>query len=92
MNPIDFALHLSSFAAPACIVALLVAAGAPVAMKRSASSVGWRGSFATNFAAGLAVSAAGLWFFGNDGKMATYAAMVVAVATTQWLTGQGWRR
>jgi hypothetical protein len=26
----------------------------------------------------------GLWFFGHDGKMATYAALVLACASSQW--------
>jgi hypothetical protein len=37
------------------------------------------------------VLAAGLWVFGRDGKMATYAALVVVVGSTQWLMGGGWR-
>jgi hypothetical protein len=39
-------------------------------------------------ALGLAGSAAllgGLWFFGHDGKMVTYAALVLVCATVQWL-------
>jgi hypothetical protein len=39
----------------------------------------------------LVVLAAGLWWFGHDGKMATYAALAVAVATSQWLAGRAWR-
>jgi hypothetical protein len=37
------------------------------------------------------VLTAGLVFFGNDGKMATYAAMVLAAAVCQWVLGRGWR-
>jgi hypothetical protein len=33
----------------------------------------------------------GLFVFGRDGKMLTYGLLVVAVATTQWLSGRGWR-
>ena len=47
---------------------------------------------AVNFAAGLAVLAAGLWFFGRDGKMATYAALVIVMGTSQWLAGHARRR
>jgi len=35
--------------------------------------------------------ACGLWFFGNDGKMATYAAMVMLVASCQWVGVKAWR-
>jgi hypothetical protein len=41
---------------------------------------------------GVAVLAAGLWFFGRDGKMATYAALVVAVATCEWIGRRAWRQ
>jgi hypothetical protein len=37
------------------------------------------------------VLAAGLWHFGVDGKMATYAALVIAVASCQWICDPGWR-
>lgn len=92
VNPVDFALHLSSFAAPALAVALLVTSGARLALGRSGAALGWWGSFATNFIAGLVALAAGLGVFGNDGKMATYAALVVSVATCQWMIARGWRR
>jgi hypothetical protein len=39
----------------------------------------------------VAVLASGLWWFGRDGKMATYTALVIAVATCQWLSGRAWR-
>jgi hypothetical protein len=35
---------------------------------------------------------AGLWFFGRDGKMLTYAALVVASATVQWVMLGLWRK
>jgi hypothetical protein len=41
--------------------------------------------------AGLAALAAGLWYFGRDGKMAAYAALVLAVASAQWLVARAWR-
>jgi hypothetical protein len=91
LGPFDIADHLLSFAAPAFAVALLVTLAAPWFLPRRPRRLGWGARFAIAFAAGLAVLAAGLWFFGHDGKMATYAALVLAVATTEWLAGQGWR-
>ena len=80
-----------SFAAPALAVALLVAFGGrwllPAGAPRPA---GWV-LFAINFLAGLAALAVGLWYFGRDGKMASYAAMVLAVASAQWVGGRAWR-
>jgi hypothetical protein len=37
------------------------------------------------------VLGAGLWYFGVDGKMATYAGLAVAVASTQWVLCRAWR-
>src|SRR5262245_4651788 len=82
---------LLNFAAPALAVAVLVAAAARLLLPRDPQALGWLGSIAINFVAGLGVLAAGLWYFGRDGKMATYAALVLAVATSQWLAARAWR-
>jgi hypothetical protein len=34
---------------------------------------------------------AGLVIFEHDGKMATYAAMVLACASSQWIAAKAWR-
>jgi hypothetical protein len=54
-------------------------------MKKSPSAPGLLAQAAINFVAGALALGAGLWFFGNDGKMASYAAMVVVCATSQAL-------
>jgi hypothetical protein len=43
------------------------------------------------FIVNVLVLAAGLVLFGNDGKMATYAAMVLASAVCQWVLWRGWK-
>jgi hypothetical protein len=91
MGPFDLLIHLLNFAAPAVAVGFLAAAAARVLLPRQLGSVGWLMWVAINTIAGLAVSAAGLWHFGVDGKMATYAALVLAIASTQWLLVRGWR-
>jgi hypothetical protein len=83
--------HALSFAAPALVVALLVAAFAPFLLPRGGPRLSWWAAAGLNFAAGLAVLAAGLWWFGRDGKMATYALLVLVTATVLWLGGRGWR-
>ncbi len=87
MAPLDLANHLLNFSLPALIVGLLVAWIAPMVMKgvvrrRLVVHAG------ANVLAGLAALTAGLWYFGNDGKMATYAAMVLIIGTTQWLLSE----
>ena len=92
MGPVDFVIHLLNFAAPAAAVALAVALGARFIMPKPAPGRGWRAHAAINFAAGLLALGAGLAWFGRDGKMATYAALVGAVALSQWIAGRGWKR
>jgi hypothetical protein len=92
MGPIDFLLHLLGFLAPAFGVALGVVLGARVLMGAGAKAVSIRKAFAINFAAGTAVLVAGLAYFGHDGKMLTYAALVAVVATTHWLLSRAWAR
>ena len=84
-------LHLLSFAAPAVAVALLAALAAHVLMPRRPASYPWWGQAAINSVVGVLVLGAGLWHFGVDGKMATYAALVLAVASCQWMLIRGWR-
>jgi hypothetical protein len=91
LGSLDLAKHALSFAAPAFVVALLATLAAPWLLPVGPRGLGWRGRFAISFMAGLAALVAGLWYFGHDGKMATYAGLVLAVASSQWLAGQGWR-
>lgn len=91
MDPLAFAIHLLSFAAPAFAVALLVTLAARLVLPRGSGPARWWLPFVLNFVAGLLILAGGLWHFGRDGKMMTYAVLVVGVATCQWLVGRGWR-
>jgi hypothetical protein len=91
MGPIDFLLHLLNFAAPALVLGLGVALAARW-FRLDRSQRAWWVPVAINFVAGLLALVAGLWYFGRDGKMATYAALVLAVASAQWLAGRAWTR
>lgn len=91
MGPLDLVFHLLNFAAPALFVAAGVSLGARIFLYRSPRALPVWGQFAINLSAGLAASLAGLWFWGQDGRMATYAALVAACATSQWAAGLGWR-
>ena len=92
MGPLDFAIHLLSFAAPALAVTLLIALAARILWPGPPIGDSWWVPVALNSIAGTAVLGAGLWYFGRDGKMATYAALVVVVASGQWIASRGWRR
>ena len=91
MNALDLFQHVLSFALPAFAVALLVALAGRWLLPRGAPRPAWWVLLAINFVAGLAALGAGLWYFGRDGKMASYAALVLAVATAQWLAARAWR-
>jgi hypothetical protein len=91
MAPLDLFLHLLGFAAPALAVALLVALAARLVTPRTPAIYSWWAQAAINAIAGVLVLAAGLWHFGVDGKMATYTAVVVAVASCQWACSRAWR-
>lgn len=83
--------HFAGFLAPALVVAVVVALAARIVLPPAARPRSWGMAVALNTLAGVLVLAAGLWYFGRDGKMATYAALVLVVATVQWLSGRAWR-
>ena len=91
MGPLDQILHLINFCAPALAVGFVLAVLSPLIVGKSSSAPGIIGRAAINCVAGVLALGLGLWFFGNDGKMVSYAAMVVAGATGAWLGARGWR-
>jgi hypothetical protein len=92
MNLLDILDHLLNFAAPALVLALLVPLTTRLLIRKKGFPIAWWLQFAVNLTVGLGVLAGGLWWGGRDGKMLTYTALVVAVATCQWLMARGWRR
>jgi hypothetical protein len=83
--------HLLNFIAPAWVVGFLLAAAAPLLMKKSRPHHSWLMQGAINSGANVLVLLAGLVLFGHDGKMATYAAMVLVCASSQWFAAKAWR-
>jgi len=91
MSALDLLIHLLNFVAPAFFVAILLAVLFRVAMRTRSAAVRLWVQIAVNFAAGLVVLVAGLLYFGRDGRIATYAALVVVCGTAQWWLLRGWR-
>jgi hypothetical protein len=85
MAPLDLFIHLINFLAPALAVGAALALVGPWLMKKRPSALGPLAQVAINFIAGALALGLGLWFFGNDGKMASYAVMVMACAFSQGL-------
>lgn len=92
MNLLDILLHLLNFVAPALALAVLLPLLSRLFTKRQALLLPWWGQMLLNFLVGVAALLATLWLLGRDGKMAGYAALVLAVATSQWVLVRGWRR
>lgn len=93
MTVYHFALHLFHLVLPAAVLAVLVvmlACWLP-GWRGRAAWTGWLRPCLWTFAANLAVSAAGLSWWGADGKMATYGAMVAVSALVQFVGRRAWR-
>ena len=90
MGPLDLVDHLLSFLAPAFVVGFIVASASRWFL-RPVATLSWWGCGLANTIAGSAVLAGGLWLFGVDAKMLTYAALVAVVAMSQWLCIRGWK-
>ena len=91
MGPLDVLFHLFNFVAPALFTGMMLALAARYVLRQKSARLSLPAQAAINSIAGVAVLAAGLWYFGRDGKMGTYAALVVVCATSQWLAGRHWR-
>ena len=80
--------HLLNFMAPAAMVALLLVLSSRVFgaffMSKRADAHSFIARTAIIFIVSLVALAAGLVLFGHDGKVMTYAAMVLAASGTLW--------
>ena len=84
MGLFDLLNHLLNFTAPALVVGVLMAFLAPFLAGKKASAGKKLAQTVMNSAVGVAVLLAGLVLFGHDGKMQSYGALVLAVASVQW--------
>jgi hypothetical protein len=89
MGPLDALWHLLNFFAPAVGVAAIAAALTKLLWWRELKGASWWRLWVWAAGCGAVVSIAGLVFFGRDGKMATYAVMVVSCALGLWLAAFG---
>ena len=87
--------HILNFMAPTAAVALMLVLAARLFSRFLVSKRSFTQSIlaqaAIVFVVNLFVLGTGLVFFGNDGKMATYAAMVLAAALCQWVLLKSWQ-
>lgn len=92
MGFFDYFFHGLNFVAPALALGLLLPVVARFVIGSRGLVLRWWLQAALCAGAGVAVLLAGLWYFGRDGKLATYTALVAVMASVQWLASAGWRR
>jgi len=92
MGPMAVLNHLLNFVVPAIGMAMGVTLGARLLMPKRLPTLILPAQFTINFIVSASVLGLGLLVLGRDGKMASYAAMALACATSQWLMARGWRR
>lgn len=87
MGPLDATWHLLNFVAPALGVALLAASLVKLIWRRELLAVSWHRLVLWSSGAGAVALIGGLLAFGRDGKMVTYALLVVVSALALWWVG-----
>ena len=91
MGALELLNHLVNFLAPALTVAVVLAFLGPfLVLKRPGAPV-LLAQAAINSVAGILGLVLGLWFFGRDGKMASYGAMLLLCCLAQASSGR-WRK
>ena len=83
MNILLLFNHVLNFVAPAVFVGFFLAALAPWVLRKSPRRGTWMVRALSNTVCGLCALLGGLWFFGNDGKMGTYAGLLLACSLSQ---------
>lgn len=91
MGPLDLLNHAFNFLAPALAVGVLVAVMGQIFKGKMPVARVLHAQAAINCVAGGLALGGGLWFFGHDGKMASYAAMVLAIGSSQCFLHKGGR-
>ena len=93
MGPYEQILHTFNFILPAWFLAGMCVGGARLAVRAGLPRAPWHWTtqVLVQGVLGSAVLVAGLVGLGVDGKMTTYAALVVGAAAVQWLMCRAWR-
>jgi hypothetical protein len=87
MGPSEAIWHLFEFVYPALAMGLLCAAGAKALWRKELSAIAWWRLAAPVALSGVVVLTAGLLVLGRDGRMLSYAALVIVAAIVLWFSG-----
>jgi hypothetical protein len=85
LDALNLFWHLANFVLPAIGVGALSSALCKLAWRRALARTAWFTLAWQSSAAGLAVVVAGLVITGHDGRMITWAALVIACAAVPWI-------
>jgi uncharacterized membrane protein YesL len=85
MDLLSLSVHVVNFIAPALAVAAWITLIYPLVWRQEQAWKAWKKKFVLNSLAGCAMLLLGLLLSGQDGKMISYTAMVLAIASSQWL-------
>jgi hypothetical protein len=91
MGLIDLLNHLLNFVAPAMALALVLPLAARFVVAKGACAYAWWAQVGINFLVGFVVLLASVWWWGRDGKMGAYAALILVMTSCQWTLSRGWR-
>ena len=91
MHGLTFLNHLLNFLAPVIFLAVLLALGARLIWRGSSPLVNLWEQMLLNAVLGAVVLGVCLVLWGRDGKLATYALLVLSMGSCQWLLQRGWR-
>ncbi len=89
MAPLDAFWHLANLFGPAIGLGLIAPTLAKLVWRRELAAMDWTRAALWVGGACAAVIVGGLVVFGRDGRMATYAAMVLAASAVLWWRGWG---
>jgi hypothetical protein len=84
MNPIEAFWHLLNLFVPALGLGALAAAATKLLWRGQTRGLAWWRLAGPACAAAAVATVGGLLFYGQDGRMGTYAAMVLVAALTLW--------
>ncbi|BBL23282.1 MULTISPECIES: hypothetical protein [Comamonas] len=91
MPALTFLNHLLNFLAPAVFLAVLLGVGGRIFWRSATPLVNLWEQMLLNAVLGAAVLGLCLALSGRDGKLATYALLVLAMGSCQWLLLRGWK-
>ncbi len=91
MSFFDLANHLFNFVLPAIAMGVMMPLFSRLIWRKTPVKRSLRSQILITSLAGVAVLLAGMVIFRTDGKMLTYAALVLVAAGCQWWFQGGWR-